>query len=176
MLADTYWTNEAFKSLSFRGRQGYPTHFMTTRPQPPQNGGLTPHNTYGAILVLRSPNQATKYALVQGRYTGKWSFPKGHADGDETGLECALREVAEETGLDPTTLLPHAATLAPHKIGYGNYFVFTPPTEIPLVPRDIYEIMDARWCSLEEMSRLELNADASQFYRAQTGDLKRGKA
>ena len=159
MLTETYWTNEAFKSLAFRGRATYPPQFAQRSPPPPKSG----HPTYGAILVVRSPEQPTKYALVQGRYTGKWSFPKGHANEGETALECALREAAEETGIE--NLLPHAALLAPHKIGYGHYFVFSLPTEIPLVPRDVYEIMDARWCTLKEMENLELNADASQFFK-----------
>ena len=39
---------------------------------------------FGAILRYRSPHtHITKYALVQGRYTGKWSFPKGHSLPDE---------------------------------------------------------------------------------------------
>lgn len=29
-----------------------------------------------------------------------WSFPKGHQDGGETGIETALRETLEETGLN----------------------------------------------------------------------------
>ena len=41
-----------------------------------------------------------KYAMVQGRHTGKWSFPKGHSNEGEKPVECMLREVAEETGID----------------------------------------------------------------------------
>jgi 8-oxo-dGTP pyrophosphatase MutT (NUDIX family) len=34
--------------------------------------------------------------------TPEWGFPKGRRDGNETDLECALREMREETGLSET--------------------------------------------------------------------------
>jgi bis(5'-nucleosidyl)-tetraphosphatase len=43
------------------------------------------------------------------KHAKRWDLPKGHVDNDETELECALRELHEETGisgddieLDPT--------------------------------------------------------------------------
>ncbi len=101
-----------------------------------------------------------KYALVQGRYTGKWSFPKGHANEGEEPIVCCRREVAEETGLDT---LPEPIEYL--QIGYGNYHVFHLPTTLELVPRDTNEIMDTKWVSLEEMKSMPLNADASMFIK-----------
>ena len=40
--------------------------------------------------------------LVDARY-GHWTYPKGHAQGTETPLETALRELKEETDLVPLT-------------------------------------------------------------------------
>ena len=113
---------------------------------------------YGGILCTRS-----HYALVQGRYTKKWSFPKGHAYPGEQPLECALREIAEETGLDALSIT-HCAPY-PFRIGYGNYFLFPVDHPIPLFPRDTNEIIDARWVTLEEMHHLEHNVDVSRFLR-----------
>ncbi len=34
------------------------------------------------------------------KHPKRWDLPKGHADDGETGLECALRELHEETGIE----------------------------------------------------------------------------
>ncbi len=48
---------------------------------------------YGAIIRYKDPIQEeTYYALIQGRYTGKWSFPKGHSNKGEEPYDCVKRE------------------------------------------------------------------------------------
>ncbi len=150
--------NKAFNSLSFRGNRGYPTNIHIK----PQKGQLKQKTlqkaaTYGAIITIKR-DKGDLYALVQGRYTGKWSFPKGHSNEGELPLECTLREVGEETGIDK---LPEPTEYL--QVGYGNYYLFTLPEQIPLIPRDINEIMDTKWVTLEEMERMSLNADASLY-------------
>ena len=51
-------------------------------------------------LVIRERDGGEREVLVvhRPRYDD-WSFPKGKLKPDETDEECALREVAEETGL-----------------------------------------------------------------------------
>ena len=155
--------NKAFQSLSFRGRKGYAVPFskpVTKVPTPQPN--TTKHKTFGAILTVKSESGETLYALVQGSYTGKWSFPKGHANEGEEPFECTLREVGEETGIDE---LPEPTEYV--QVGYGNYFVFNLKEIQPLIPRDTHEIMDTKWVTLEEMERMPLNADASLFRKQQ---------
>ena len=53
----------------------------------------------GAI-VYRKSRDRIELLLIQNRYGGDWSFPKGHVEGEETEVQTALREVKEETGLD----------------------------------------------------------------------------
>ncbi len=53
----------------------------------------------GAIVYRKSRDQI-ELLLIQNRYGGHWSFPKGHMEGEETEVQTALREVKEETGLD----------------------------------------------------------------------------
>lgn len=163
----------AFQSLSFRGNKGYANIITRHKPRPMlalQRERQEPprkHNTYGAILRINMTTGKKKYALVQGSYTGKWSFPKGHSNEGELPIECTLREVAEETGIDK---LPEPLEYI--QIGYGNYFIFNLDEQVSLIPRDTHEIMNTRWVTLDEMERMPLNADAS-LYRKQLMSLSR---
>ncbi len=152
--------NKAFHSLSFRGKRGYPNDILKKQAKSVEIYKPIKQKTYGAILCIREKS-GNLYALVQGRYTGKWSFPKGHSNEGEHPLECTLREVGEETGIDD---LPEPTEY--FQVGYGNYFLFYLEEPIPLIPRDTNEIMDTKWVTLEEMEKMPLNADAS-LYRKQ---------
>ena len=57
----------------------------------------------GAI-VYRRVGGKTQLLLIKHRFSGHWSFPKGHVEDGEHENETALREVKEETGLDITLL------------------------------------------------------------------------
>lgn len=53
-------------------------------------------------VVIRHSQSGPELVLGRRRHDGRgaiWSLPKGTPDGDETPEETALREVAEETGL-----------------------------------------------------------------------------
>ena len=151
--------NKAFQSLCFRGKKGYPTDILKRTEWRPRERNKT--KTFGGILSIKCKDGETRYALVQGRYTGKWSFPKGHSNEGEEPIECTRREIAEETGIDE---LPEPTDY--QHCGYGNYFLFKLGEQVPLIPRDTNEIMDTKWVTLEEMERMSLNADAS-YYRKQ---------
>lgn len=56
--------------------------------------------SYGVI-----PIKGEQAYLVRHKNGGHWGFPKGKADGDETPLEAAKRELFEETGLTIESLL-----------------------------------------------------------------------
>jgi 8-oxo-dGTP pyrophosphatase MutT (NUDIX family) len=163
--------NKAFHSLSFRGKRGYSSDLLNNKAERSLlerdiSKRQFKASTYGAILRIRDRSGNDLYALVQGRYTGKWSFPKGHSNEGEEPIECTLREVGEETGIDK---LPDPLEYL--QIGYGNYFVFDLKESIPLIPRDTQEIMDTKWVSLDEMERMSLNADAS-LYRKKLANFK----
>jgi len=54
-------------------------------------------------IVFRRDGERTLFLLIRDSYRN-WGFPKGHVeDGEELGT-AALREVGEETGLDPLEL------------------------------------------------------------------------
>ena len=139
----------AFRSLSLR-KTMTPSVEKTPRAR-----------VYGGILrVSHSDPRQEQYAIVQGRYSGKWSFPKGHSNEGELPLECTIREVEEETGIknlpDPIDTM---------RFGYGNYHVFSLPDPIPLIPQDTYEIMNTMWATIDDMGLLSLNVDVSRFVK-----------
>jgi 8-oxo-dGTP pyrophosphatase MutT (NUDIX family) len=57
----------------------------------------------GGIVFRRPHGEAARYLLIRDSYKN-WGFPKGHLEGDESPAEAALRETAEETGLDRLVL------------------------------------------------------------------------
>ena len=153
---NTNYHPKAFQSLSFRGNKGYSNTFITTKLKEKQKEKKA--KISGGILRIKCEDGQTRYALVQGRETGKWSFPKGHSNEGEAPIECTQREVAEETGIDK---LPDPIDYV--QIGYGNYFIFNVSELVPLIPRDTHEIMDTKWVTLDEMAKMPLNADASLY-------------
>ena len=144
--------NKAFYSLSFRGSNMYPQKEkpVVTRPS----------RTYGGIISHRTEDGTAKYILVQGRYTGKWSFPKGHLNKNETTLECAKREIYEETSIEE--LPEHIDNI---KLGYGSYYVFEVNGPLNLNPKDTREIINTRWVTLDEMTTMSVNADVNLFIK-----------
>lgn len=56
---------------------------------------------YGVIPYIQTPHGVKFFLIHQYGYKGDifWTFPKGHAEGEETPTEAALRELSEETHL-----------------------------------------------------------------------------
>ena len=111
---------------------------------------------YGCICI--APTK--KVLLVKGRQgEKKWSFPKGHRESYDTSpLNCALRELKEETGLSLKESFQTS-----RKFRAGEYYIFMVPEELEADPQDKMEIEDAKWFSVEEMAELNKNVDVSMF-------------
>ncbi|MCA9189386.1 MAG: NUDIX domain-containing protein [Pirellulaceae bacterium] len=54
----------------------------------------------GVLIVKGSPVQS--FLLM--KHADRWDLPKGHVDSGETELQCALRELEEETGIRPADI------------------------------------------------------------------------
>jgi len=116
------------------------------------------HNlVYGTILISVS----NKVLIVKGRKSGKWSFPKGHAEQEETELDCALRETREETGLQVSTHFQKIIHLAT-----GVYFLYLCQTETQCTPTDTDEIIEIAWIPIHKLRKMNVNVDVNTFLRS----------
>lgn len=49
------------------------------------------------FLIVRQTNGGCEFLLMQ--HKDRWDLPKGHVEPGETDMQCALRELQEETGI-----------------------------------------------------------------------------
>ena len=95
--------------------------------------------------------------MVKGRRSGKWSFPKGHLESGESSLECARRELYEETGL-------HLGQqpIGSYKLSVGHYFIFELDVVEPTIV-DNDEIEEASWIPFDKLTHMNCNVDVNHF-------------
>ena len=132
----------------------FPRSFQQYRPRS--------HKVFGVICETYDK----KYLLVRGKRSGKWSFPKGHMEGKESALECALRELFEETGvrLNDRT---YSGTIKLSRNSEGKnseYFIFRIEQKIQASVNDSNEIVEVGWFSVDEMRRMYCNIDVTSFH------------
>jgi 8-oxo-dGTP pyrophosphatase MutT (NUDIX family) len=61
-------------------------------------------------VVFRRSGENNVFLLIRDPY-GNWGLPKGHLEGGETPVQAAVREVAEETGLDTLAVREQLPTI-----------------------------------------------------------------
>jgi 8-oxo-dGTP pyrophosphatase MutT (NUDIX family) len=61
-------------------------------------------------VVFRRSDEGMQFLLIRDPYEN-WGLPKGHLEGEETPEQAALREVAEETGLDRLIIVGELPTI-----------------------------------------------------------------
>lgn len=91
-------------------------------------------------------------ALLLQYRRGKWDLPKGKLDDGETIIQCALREVEEETGLTGLVPGPLVGTTTHNYTEKGNniekethWFLMHANSAQPLVPQTEEDILELRW-------------------------------
>jgi mRNA-decapping enzyme subunit 2 len=107
-----------------------------------------------AGIILTHQN---KYLLVQGLQSKKWSFPKGCIENGETTLQCAIRELEEETGVK---LNKHTESLTKEYIYHDTHlFSFTSvrPDDINVSINDRKEILKIGWFTAYDLKKLTMN-------------------
>lgn len=103
------------------------------------------------------------------RHLWKVSFPKGHVKDNETSIQCALRELREETSiqLSQDILYSHYKELAS-----GGYFIYTMEEEASMIPEDTCEIQECGWFTLEQMKEMDCNVDVNRYLTYRARELK----
>ena len=116
-------------------------------------------NIFGAVIRCKTTD---RYLLVLGREAMKWSFPKGHTNyKEESQFDCLLREVYEETGF--LDLPPPIRRI---QLRVGTYFACEVAKEFEVNPIDVNEIVEGKWVTKEEATKMTTNIDTTFFFRA----------
>jgi dATP pyrophosphohydrolase len=104
-----------------------------------------------AVYVLRRNASEIELLFLRrsgGQFEGRWWPVTGKRELGEDPIECAMRELREETGLTPQTLYQTDLT-APVE-GGGYLRIFVAPIDASVVVRLNWEHDAHRWCSIEE--------------------------
>jgi 8-oxo-dGTP pyrophosphatase MutT (NUDIX family) len=120
---------------------------------------------YGGIIKCSTTG---KYLLVKG-FTGKWSFPKGHREKNESPQECAKREIYEETGIVIDDIKDKKATF----VSIYYYFNFDFKEEVQTNPIDTNEVKDIKWFLPEETETINKNKDVNVFFSKLLNNIKK---
>ncbi|KAJ3497485.1 hypothetical protein NLG97_g1867 [Lecanicillium saksenae] len=110
----------------------------------------------GAILLNHDMDSVV---LVKGWKKGaNWSFPRGKINKDEDDLDCAVREVYEETGMDlrahglvPTAGKPKYIEIAMREQQLRLYVFRDVPMDYNFQPQTRKEISKIQWYKLSEL-------------------------
>ncbi|KAK2594234.1 mRNA-decapping enzyme subunit 2 [Conoideocrella luteorostrata] len=121
----------------------------------------------GAIMLNHAMDSVV---LVKGWKKGaNWSFPRGKINKDEDDLDCAVREVYEETGLDlraagvvPTERRHKYIEIAMREQQLRLYVFRDIPMDTKFQPRTRKEISKIQWYKLSELPAFRKKGSQNQ--------------
>ena len=93
-------------------------------------------------------------------FSKKWGFPKGNRKRNESVIDCAIREMKEETNI---TIKEKELV---HYTNIGNIKYFIVKKYTPLFKADQKEVTDIKWVSFDDiewMKRDEMNLSLARF-------------
>lgn len=116
----------------------------------------------GAALINKSMD---KLLLVKGIESNSWGFPRGKISKDEKDVDCAVRELEEETGFDASELIDEDLYVERTLKGknYKIYIIKNVPEETVFEPKAKFEIVDIKWHSLKQLNK-SLKSNSGHFF------------
>ncbi len=117
-------------------------------------------------IVFATTKEGTFVLLIERKnepFKGKWAFPGGFLEEDETLLECSIRELYEETGLDLSGERPYLLGVydKPGRDPRGRVitvsYLFVIPEKRPVQGGDDAHL--ARWFPLVNLPPLAFDHD-----------------
>jgi 8-oxo-dGTP pyrophosphatase MutT (NUDIX family) len=131
----------------------------------------------GGIVFRRPRGEPAAYLLIRDSYKN-WGFPKGHLEQDESPAQAAMRETAEETGLDqlilhgPIRVIDwHFRFRGRHIHKYCHFFLFESP-DGEACPQLDEGITACQWRPLPEALEL-LSYDNARGVLKRAGEMVR---
>lgn len=103
--------------------------------------------------------------LIKRKDFGRWALPGGHLNVDETTIECSLRELKEETGLELSQknnigfyLFDHPRRSDKGRVISNCYMFYMIADELPIV-KACDDAVEAKWIAVPEFYDLEFHDD-----------------
>lgn len=112
----------------------------------------------GAILVHLTDEKISEICLVH-QSSGHWGIPKGQRNKNEPQVECAIREVVEETGLDIRAIINDEKYIENNRRTDRYYYVPVDKEQWSnFKTRDVKEILEVKWVPVSDLSKYNLNS------------------
>ena len=108
-----------------------------------------------------------KQILFVRKRKAKWNLPGGRVEQDETPLQAALREMAEETGL-AFDQLSYVSEYEQDKV---IHFLFEAKLTLAQKPRPGNEIDDCRWFKAKHVNKRKVRGAIRSLLKACAGDV-----
>jgi mRNA-decapping enzyme subunit 2 len=91
--------------------------------------------------------------------SGCWGIPKGQRNKNEAQIECAIREVVEETGLDIREKIDKDKFIENNRKTDRYYIVVVDKSQwSDFKISDTNEIEEVKWVPIEDISKYNLNS------------------
>lgn len=118
---------------------------------PPEGEPVLPVPQAGSIAVRVGDGEPRVLVVTGKRHPEHWVFPKGHIEPGETPAEAAVRELAEEGGVEGEVIAPAGVLelAVEGQVLRIEYFLVRATREVGSGER-----RERRWCTLPEAAEL----------------------